>query len=160
MKTRLKYSAFLLCACLKAGAQGVVVIADIETRVPVRNVTVRTNTSRQAVTDYTGTFYLAEDYQSATLTHMNYLSRTLTRKEMKDTVFLLPKTHTLSEVTIWGEERKNTKALVRSATRDAKDYAPPAGLSFDFFELFRKKPLNARLRKKNQELLERWDKER
>ena len=90
---------------------------------------------------------------------MSYLARTIERKELRDTLWLLPRENRLDEVVVWGTDRKNIMSMVASATADAPAYAPAPGIvTFDFFEMIRKKPLSKKARKKNKQLLENWDK--
>lgn len=134
------------------------VVCDIETGVPVRDVKVHLNTGKQCVTDYRGRWLPDSTFESATVTHPRYLSRVVERWELNDTLYLLPKCNTLGDVTVWGVDRRGIKSMVKRSTSDRAAYSPPAGMfSFDFFDIFRKKPLNAKARKKNRELLENWD---
>ncbi len=152
-------SVAVMCLCsLCARAQMDVVVADIESGVPLRDVKIYTDSGSVAVTDYRGMARIDRPFSSATVTHPKYLGTTVGRHELVDTLYLLPKANTLNEVVVWGESRKGIKSMVAGATRDAYLYAPPKGLAtFNFFEMFRKKPLSRKARKKNQELLENWD---
>lgn len=160
---KMRYISYILltlwCLCpFHVRAQMDVVVADIESGVPVRDVKIYTDSGSVVMTDYRGMAHIDRPFSGATVTHPKYLSTTVLRHELVDTLFLLPKANTLNEVVVWGEARKGIKSMVSSATRDAPLYAPPGGLAtFDFFNMFKKKPLNRRARKKNQELLENWD---
>ena len=147
-----------LLTALDTMAQTDVVVADIESGVPLRDVKIYTDSGSVAKTDYRGMAHIDRPFSSATITHPKFLSTTMQRHEMVDTIFLLPKANTLNEVVVWGEGRKGIKSMVSDATRDAPLYAPPpAMVQFDFFQMFKKKPLNRKARKKNQELLDNWD---
>lgn len=134
------------------------VVCDIETGVPLREVKVHLNTGRTCVTNYRGQWQTDSTFESATVSHPRYLSRVVQRTELQDTLYLLPKGNTLGDVTVWGVDRRGIKSMVKRSTSDMAAYAPSGGLvSFNFFDLFRKKPLNSKARKKNRELLENWD---
>ena len=146
-------------SCHIAAAQERCVVIDKETGTPIRNVKVYTNNGQVAVTDYQGRVKIDSVFNSATLSHVSYLPRNIERREMRDTLWLLPRENRLDEVVVWGEDRKNIKSMVASATADAPAYAPAPGLvTFDFFSLIKKKPLSRKARKKNKELLRDWDK--
>lgn len=150
--------ALWLIGALPAKAQLDVVVADIESGVPLRDAKIYTDSGSVAKTDYRGMAHIDRPFSSATITHPKFLSTTVQRHEMVDTIFLLPRANTLNEVVVWGEGRKGIKSMVADATRDAPLYAPPpAMVQFDFFEMFRKKPLNKKARKKNRELLDNWE---
>lgn len=135
------------------------VIIDKETGTPIRNVKVYTDRGTVGVTDYQGRVEIDSAFSSATLSHISYLARTVERRELRDTLWLLPRENRLDEVVVWGEDRKNIISMVASATEGLAAYAPPKGIAtFDFFSLFKKKPLSRKARKKNKELLRDWDK--
>lgn len=134
------------------------VVCDIETGVPLREVKVHLNTGRTCVTNYRGQWQTDSTFESATVSHPRYLSRVVQRTELQDTLYLLPKGNTLGDVTVWGVDRRGIKGMMKQSPSGLAAYAPSGGLvSFNFFDLFRKKPLNSKARKKNRELLENWD---
>jgi hypothetical protein len=150
--------SLIIESAVMSHAQTRCVIADMETRVPIRNVKVFTNRGDVFVTDYTGQLNIGKSFESATISHVSYLETKVNREAMKDTLYLLPKENDLSTLYVWGKDRQMIKALVASATSNLSAFAPPKGVaSFDFFEMFRKKPLNKKTRKKNEELLKNWD---
>ena len=142
----------------KMNAQTNCVIADMETRIPIRNVKVFTNRGDVYVTDYTGQLHIDKPFESATLSHVSYLERKTPCAVLKDTVYLLPKSNELNTLYVWGKDRQRIKSMVLNITSDLPAYAPAGGVAtFDFFEMFRKKPFNKKVRKKNEELLKNWD---
>ena len=142
-------------------ASDTVVVVDLETGLPLRDVKLFTNTGTVCVSDYRGRIVLPDSsFQSATLTQPKYLSRVVERYEMTDTMEMLPQSSSLGDVVVWGVDRRGIKSMVGSATQGLSAYAPaPGAITFDFFELFRKKPLNRKARRKNKELLENWEQE-
>lgn|GEM_PF-1761375 len=140
-------------------SQASCVIIDKETGTPIRDVKVYTDKGQVAVTDYQGRVRIDSAFSSATISHVSYLTRVIERRECRDTLWLLPKVNRLGEVVVWGKDRPGIGMVTGLATRNLSAYAPPkSGVSFDFFEMFRKKPLSKKARKKNQELLRNWDK--
>lgn len=151
--------ATLLAVMTDLHAQVKCVIADMETRVPIRNVKIFTDKGDVYVTDYTGQLKIDKPFVSANVSHVSYLERKARREEMHDTLYLLPKENTLNTLYVWGKERQRIKSLAASAVADASSYAPPGGIAtFDFFSMFEKKPLDKKTRKKNKNLLDNWDK--
>lgn len=150
----------LLMVCSVGGrAQTKCVIVDKETGTPIRDVKFYADNGVTAVTDYRGILLVDAPFKNATLSHVSYLSRVVNQSELRDTIWMLPKENRLSEVVVWGKERNGIKSMVADAVADAPLYAPPKGVvTFDFFELVRKKPLNKKARKKNKQLLRDWDK--
>ncbi len=142
-----------------AKAQTHCVIVDKETGTPIRDVKIFTDKGQVCVTDYRGRAKVDTPFESATISHVSYLQRRVTRYELRDTVWLLPKSNRLNEVVVWGKDRQHLITdVVKSATADAYLYAPPKGVvSFDFFKMMEKKPLSRKARKKNEQILRDWD---
>lgn len=156
-----RFLGLLVCHLLflTGWAQDSCVIVDKETGTPIRHVNVTTDKGERWTTDYRGRVAIRGHFTSATISHASYLTRIVERPELKDTLWLLPRENRLSEVVVWGEEKKNINSVVKSATANLAAYAPPqSGISFDFAQLLRKKPLSRKARKKNKQLLRDWDK--
>lgn len=146
--------------CTKAQVRCVVI--DKETGLPLRDVKAYTDKGGVFTTDYQGRLAIDSVFSSATLVHESYLQRKVQRAELRDTLWLLPKAIRLDEVVVWGTARKGSFSWMQGAMEQAAATAtpPPRGVaSFDFFELFRKKPLSKKARKKNKQVLSEWDKE-
>ena len=143
---------------LYARAQDTIVVVDKETGTPIREVNLTTDKGAISRSNYRGQILVEGDFKSATLSHASYLTRVVKRVELKDTLWLLPRENRLSEVVVWGTDKQGINSVVASAVADLPAYAPPkSGVSFDFYELIRKKPLSRKARKKNKELLKNWD---
>jgi hypothetical protein len=152
----------ILLPSLHVRAQGKCVIVDKETGTPLRGVKAYTDKEDVFTTDYQGRLVIDKPFASATLAHPKYLSRKVEKAELNDTVWLLPKAIRLDEVVVWGQKRTPMDAMMSSIQAELADAAamqPNTGISFDFFQMFRKKPLNKKARKKNEKLLKEWDKE-
>ena len=81
------------------------VVADIETRVPIRDVIVITETGYQDTTNYRGICHIPQTFDTLTVYKTNYLTEKLLHKEVKDSTFLIPNSKRISEVTVWGKDR-------------------------------------------------------
>ena len=81
------------------------VVADIETRVPIRDVIVITETGYQDTTNYRGICHIPQTFDTLTVYKANYLTEKLLHKEVKDSTFLIPNSKRISEVTVWGKDR-------------------------------------------------------
>lgn len=95
----------LLCNFSRAQVSGIVV--DIETGTPIKDVTVSMNTNNGVKTKWDGSFSIDEDFSSATFTRSGYLSRSMNKEEIKDTVFLLPNGRSLAEVVVYAKKPVN-----------------------------------------------------
>ncbi len=152
---------FLVCAyAVNSRAQAHCIVVDKETGTPLRDVKAYTNTGGTYVSNYLGELSVDTTFQSATIAHGGYLSRIVSSSELCDTIWLLPKANRLDEVVVWGEDRRGITSMVNiaMASAAAKASSPSSGVSFDFFDMFKKKPLSKKARKKNKEILRDWDK--
>lgn len=143
------------CSPLYMLAQARCVLIDKETGVPVRDVKAYTDMGDVFTSDYQGNLVIDSVFHTAALRHGSYLERIVEPREVKDTLWLLPQAIKLEEVIVWGEAKKGVFSWMGTAMEQAAATAapPPAGASFDFFQMFRKKPLNKKAREKNQQVL-------
>ena len=121
------------------------VVADMETHVPVRGAIVSTKSGYRDTTNYLGICFVPTKFDTLSVSHPRYLTERLVTGEAKDSTFLLPNFRRLSEVTVWGKH--NLSAL--DGIDDAlKKEAPahtsaPAGLglvvTFDFAKMLDKR---------------------
>lgn len=82
------------------------VVADMESRVPVRDVFIHTNDNQNTQSKWDGTFFLKEGFDKIMFSHLNYEKRYVLKSELKgDTIWLMPNMHALREVVIYGERR-------------------------------------------------------
>ena len=129
------------------------VVADIETRRPLKGVRVTTDTNATIETDHTGTCILPATFKSLTFASYGYMRRLMNRSELTDTVLLLPTM--LNEVVVYGKAPKPGFDLQEAARRSARIGAmkAPRGVKFDFFRMFDKS--TRRPSKKEREMNER-----
>lgn len=95
----------LLTASANTEAQQFVV-ADMESRVPIRDVLIHTNDNQDTKSNWDGTFSLKEGFSKILFSHLNYEKRYVLISELKgDTIWLMPRMNALREVVIYGERR-------------------------------------------------------
>ena len=95
------------------------VVADIETRRPLRGVRVTTDTNATIETDYTGTCILPATFKSLAFASYGYMRRKMNKEELTDTVLLLPTM--LNEVVIYGKAPKPGFDLQETARRVVRE---------------------------------------
>ena len=82
-------------------AQRRLVVVDVETLVPVAgaNVVSREGTG---ITDSLGYIQVSDSCESLSFSHVNYESRIINLKELRDTVFMISKLLNIKEVVVFG----------------------------------------------------------
>ncbi len=119
------------------------VVADLETRVPVRGAIVYTGDGYRDTTNYRGVCYVPADFDTLSVYKSGYLTERLLPRETKDSTFLIPNSKRLDQVTVWGEDptKKLNEAVERWTEQDklmGKDAGPATLLSFDLSKMFDK----------------------
>lgn len=140
----------------------VIWVADIESRKPLKNVTIQLDRRTEKVqTEWGGRFVLKNDsFQSMTLTHPSYLTRVIDKKEgVPDTIFLLPSGQQLAEVVVIGHAPKMAISTEEIRKYAAENYTPSGSggvsVSFDFFDMIDFKGRKHKKRaKKMKEIME------
>jgi hypothetical protein len=119
--TRIYLLLAVLLYGLPASAQRRLIVVDVETSVPVDGANVVGN-SLTAQTDTLGYVTVPDSCHSLLFSHVNYESRLINLKEVRDTVFLISKLLNVKEVVVFGqapyeEKYKNLqKGMVPSKT--------------------------------------------
>lgn len=112
------------------------VVADMETRVPVRDAVVSTKSGYRDTTNYRGICYIPVQFDTLSVSHGKYLTERLTAKETRDTTYLIPNSHQISEVTVWGEGGPSvSKGLTEQVRQIFRENTPSAGFGFDFAKI-------------------------
>lgn len=109
-----KYLLVLLVALMVASlakAQKTCVIANAEDHVPIREALIHTDNNHWARTDYRGYWTMKYQFDSATISKQGFLKTTVYLKNLPDTVFLLPESHQVKEVEVWGKGNENAKSV-------------------------------------------------
>lgn len=120
------------------------VVADIETRVPIRDVVVSTGDGYRDTTNYRGICYIPEAFDTLTIAKANYLTERLVPKEISDSTFLIPNHKRISEVTVWGRDGTKgmlfdfSKAIQEGMAANQAEKAP-ISIGFDFAKMLDKR---------------------
>jgi len=177
MNVRTLYYILLLLPSVTL-AQRQMVVVNVESKVPVRDVRISADSGQEMLTTWDGLFALPDSFQRLDFHHPDFERRYVLRSEIKgDTIFLIPNINALREVVIYGERRfgKRIAQMLRpSPQQQERDKLPqviPAGPNvlaiaawlYDVIygkkrekRLARKKALNE-VRKQEAALQERWD---
>lgn len=112
------------------------VVADMETRVPIRKAVVITKDGFRDSTNYRGVVTVPKAFDTLTVYKAGYLPAKLTLKEAADTTFLIPSGSSLREVTVWGKDGTNVNGKMgdglKRAIEEGKAAAPKGVATFDF----------------------------
>lgn len=111
------------------------VVADMETRVPVRDAVVSTKSGYRDTTNYRGICYIPVQFDTLSVSHGKYLTERLTAKEIKDTTYLIPNSHQISEVTVWGDGTPSVSKGLTEQIRQIFRENDRGGLGFDFAKI-------------------------
>lgn len=115
------------------------VVADMETRVPVRDAVVSTKSGYRDTTNYRGICYIPVQFDTLSVSHGKYLTERLTAKEIKDTTYLIPNSHQISEVTVWGDGTPSVSKGLTEQVRQIFRENTRGGLVFDFAKILDKR---------------------
>lgn len=126
--------AMFLLSWQEAFAQKTCVIASAEDHVPLREALIHTNNNHWARTDYRGYWTMRYQFDSATVSKPGFLKATIRYKELPDTVFLLPESKQIGEVTVWGKNQEHVEKMEQQI-QDKVNSIPssPGGIGFDAF---------------------------
>jgi hypothetical protein len=111
------------------------VVADLETHVPVRGAIVSTKSGYRDTTNYRGICYIPVQFDTLSVSHGKYLTERLTAKEIKDTTYLIPNSHQISEVTVWGDGTPSVSKGLTEQIRQIFRENDRAGFGFDFAKI-------------------------
>lgn len=116
-----------------ARAQRTCVVADMETHVPIRDAVIHTNTNHWGRTDYRGYFAMHYSFDSASVYKTGYVKTYIYKKNLPDTVFLIPQSHQLNEVEVYGKDigKKNANMFSNAAGQAAKEAPVSPGVHFN-----------------------------
>lgn len=124
MKTKLLVILFLIMGLPTAFAQRRLVVADLETLVPVAGVSVQ-GKEHVVTTDSLGYFSIPDSSRTLVFSHVNYESRIVNMDEVRDTVFIISKLLGLKEVVVFGKAHYEEDGLdeLRKSLRIARHEA-------------------------------------
>lgn len=139
--------------CNYAAAQRRVVVRDMETKMPLKDVQVFVNgeTAERIVTDYKGECEIPDTIRSLMFCHRQYERRLMDSCEVGDTIELLPNINKVDEVVIIGHRHPQISPDIMGLSQSVK--AAMAGMpkptGMDFLSVFEMKKKNrTRKRKK------------
>lgn len=131
--------SFLICllgllVSIAGWAQKTCVIASAENHVPIREALIHTNNNHWARTDYRGYFEMKYQFDSATVSKPGFLKATIYLKNLPDTVFLLPESKQIGEVTVWGKNQEHIENMEKNIQQKVNEIpTSPGGFGFDAF---------------------------
>ena len=105
-------------------AQRQMVVVNIESKVPVRDVIVSAADGREVRHSWNGLFEVPDSFERIDFRHPDFEHRyMLTSELLGDTIFLIPNTNALREVVIYGERRfdKRMTSMMQSTPQQKLD---------------------------------------
>lgn len=178
MSLTILHILLLLVPSTVVTAQNHMVVVNVETRVPIRDVRVCTDARQETRTSWDGRFTVPDSFLRVDFLHPDFERRYVLKSELKgDTIFLIPNTNAIREVVIYGErrfEKRMAQILKPSPQQIERDKMPkvvPAGISplgvlVLIYNLTlrkkvedhaRRKKALKEVRKKEEELKQKWD---
>ena len=123
-RRRLGLSLMAMLFILSATAQKRKVVVDIETLIPIPEVSI-TSKDGSFTTDSLGWFAVPDSAKSLAFSHVNYESRLMNMEEVGDTIFLISKLLNIKEVVVFGhaqyrDDMKELKKQLRIEKTEAK----------------------------------------
>lgn len=167
MKARCFIALLLLTGSMASVAQRRLVVADLESDLPLAQVSVQ-GKEFVAQTDSTGCVEVSDSVRTLLFSHVNYESRIVNLDEVRDTVFLVSKYLSVKEVVVFGkgrmpdDELKDLKKQLRLNRTEAQLAAADPGKAFSLPlgklipKKWRKSYRAEQRRKRHQELLDSY----
>lgn len=139
-----------------------IVVYDIETRTPIRKVLVWADMHLADSTDYQGHASLPDKFDTLMISKPGYIALRIPARSVRDSIPLLPRFNSISEVVVYGDDRaRKLQSVMERWTKEQKtEYAlrhPKTGISFDLGTLFDFRGRRARKRQKRLEQI--WKQE-
>ena len=159
-------------------AQHKMVVVNVESKVPIRNVKISTDNGQEMRTSWDGQFIVPDSFRRIDFVHPDFERRYVLSGELhSDTIFLIPNTNALHEVVIYGQRRFDKRMAMilkpspQQIERDKMPKYVPAGLNplgilkliYDLTlrdkvnDKIRRKKALKEVRRKEAELQEKWD---
>lgn len=118
---------YIICLQLLSSgllAQRQMVVVNVESKVPIREVIVSADNGREMRTSWDGLFEVPDSFERVDFRHPDFEHRyMLTSELLGDTIFLIPNTNALREVVIYGERRfdKRMTSMMQSTPQQKLD---------------------------------------
>ena len=159
-------------------AQHNMVVVNVESKVPIRDVRVCTDNGQEVRTSWDGRFVVPDSCRRLDFLHPDFERRYVLKSELHgDTIFLIPNVNALHEVVIYGErrfEKRMAQILKPSPQQIERDKLPkyvpaginPLGLLLLVYNLtlrdkvkdhIRRKKALKEVRLKEEEFQHKWD---
>lgn len=158
-----KVMILLLCGFvfMDIQAQRRIVVMDLDTHLPVKDVAVKAGSHQVVMTDYLGRVEIPIVFDSIAFSHVRYEHERLAMTEVGDTMYLLPKDHMLPEVNIV-ELDPRVKGLISgwamAGAMEGAALAPRGVASFDFANLLDRRGRRDRKHlERAKKILKDWD---
>lgn len=126
-----KLILMLMMVCLNyslAQAQKTCVVANAEDHVPIREALIHTDNNHWARTDYRGYWTMKYQFDSATVSKSGFLKTTIYLKELPDTLFMIPESHQIGTVEVWGKNQEHMKEMKNQFSEAAAEAGRNAAL--------------------------------
>lgn len=138
---RLILMLMMVCLnCSLAQAQKTCVIANAEDHVPIREALIHTDNNHWARTDYRGYWTMKYQFDSATVSKQGFLKTTVYLKNLPDTLFMIPESHQLGTVEVWGKDQQHIRDMEEQVQDAAKSIGNgTSGVSFDLANMMDKR---------------------
>lgn len=96
-------------------------IANQLTHVPLRGACISLSNGKTITTPWDGKYCITDTaFATASITRNGFLTRHLRRDEFTDTLFLLPASRTIAEVTVWGKRGNQANLFTPMTKTDAE----------------------------------------
>lgn len=118
---------YIICLQLLSSgllAQRQMVVVNVESKVPIREVIVSADNGQEMRTSWDGLFEVPDSFERIDFRHPDFEHRyMLTSELLGDTIFLIPNTNALREVVIYGERRfdKRMTSMMQSTPQQKLD---------------------------------------
>lgn len=118
---------YIICLQLLSSgllAQRQMVVVNVESKVPIREVIVSADNGLEIRTSWDGLFEVPDSFERIDFRHPDFEHRyMLTSELLGDTIFLIPNTNALREVVIYGERRfdKRMTSMMQSTPQQKLD---------------------------------------
>ena len=121
MKLTIAHIMLLLMPSSAIMAQQRLVVVNVESKVPIRDVRVCTDNGREVRTSWDGSVAVPDSFLRIDFLHPDFERRYVLKSELHgDTIFLIPNTNALHEVVIYGEPSRHQSP--RTACPDIRPY--------------------------------------
>lgn len=159
-------------------AQRQLVVVNVESKVPIRDVVVSTDVGEIIHTTWDGCFTLPDSVSRVDFVHPDYEKRYVLRSELRgDTIFLIPNMNAIREVVVYGHRRFDERmAQMMQPSEQQRELAKlpqviPSGpnvlaiaswlygvtIGKNRAERTRRKEALQKVRQKEMELEQKWD---